>query len=292
MTRLGHSADHPADPRTPPRRDFPVPGPFPLQPQAGTGRYDRPVPIPAPPLKYAQRLDDARLAEVLNERGMADLDGIREMLQAANDGGTPFCEAIVHANMVSDWDLSRVVAELFQLPFLPVNLYKPDPELWKELESPLLRESTLVPLRRFGQLLTVAMPGLVGADVLGMLAAETDYFLLPVVGTVMTNRRWIEEHSTAPAGDDWGSLFDEGDANVQASLDDFEPGEPTSEEELDLDAIEFTGEGPEADGETIEPPSLIDDLEAEPLDDAEALPRDAGPSGGGSLDLPPPPDFG
>jgi hypothetical protein len=233
-------------------------------------------------LKYAQRLDDARLAEVLNERGMADLDSIREMLQAAQAGGTSFCEAVVSANLVSDWDLSRVVAELFQLPFLPVDIASPDEKLWEEIQSPTLRENALVPLRRFGQVLTVAMPGLVPADVLGLLAAETDYFLLPVVGTVETNRRWIAEHGSqgGDQGGDWGSIFDEGDAAVQATLDD-EPvdGLVGVEDDLDLSALEFTS----PEGESgIEPPSLVVDPEPE---------QQARPEASGPVDLPPTPNF-
>ncbi len=235
-------------------------------------------------MKYTQRLDDARLAEVLNERGMADMDGIREMLQAAHDGGTPFCEAVVSANLVSDWDLSRVVAELFQLPFLPVDICHPDLSLWEEMDSPLLRESALVPIRRFGQVLTVAMPGLVGADVLGMLAAETDYFLLPVVGTVESNRRWIEEHSTAPSNGcpagGWGSVFDEGEAAVQASLDD-PVAEADPDSELELSSLEFVGDDDGLEG-AIEPPSLVDNGSEDSLDDAESS---------AIVDLPPMPDF-
>lgn len=219
-------------------------------------------------MKNAQRLDDSRLAEVLNERGMADQNDIREMLAVARRGGTPFCEAAVSASLVSDWDMSRVVAELFQLPFLPVDICKPDEALWGEINSPLLRGSALVPISRFGKLLTVAMPGLVNADVLGALAAETDCVLLPVVGTVETNRRWLEEHG-APGEEsgqndhgDWGSLFDEGDAAVQASLGGIG--------ELEVEAG------------SVEPPSLIE-MGAEEQED--------GASNTEPFELPPVPDF-
>ena len=248
---------------------------------------------PAPPrttdLKYAQRLDDSRLAEVLHERGMADLESIREMLAASQNGATPFCEAIVSSGMVSDWDLSRVVAELFQLPFLPVSLCKPNEALWEELGSPLLRENALVPLQLFGQLLTVAMPGLVGADVLGMLAAETDYFLLPVVGTVETNRRWIREHdssteSSAGDGDGggWSTLFDEGDAAVQASLGDEADEEKTAE-------LEFTSLEEEGSAE-LEPPPLLPDLDG--AGELTLNDETDGESATEGTELPPPPAFG
>lgn len=228
-------------------------------------------------MKNAQRLDEARLAEALDERGMADLAALRELLQASQAGGTPFCEGIISAGLVSDWDLSRVVAELFQLPFLPVDICKPDAELWAELRSPTLEESGIIPVSRFGQLLTVAMPALVSAEVLGMLSAETDYLLLPVVGTVETNRRWIQQHrvEAPPAGGDWGSVFDEGDAAVRASLDTTTAGETRKPAPA--------SDGADAQGSAwIEPPSLVDTSEPEVAPQEERAP----------LDLPPPPAFG
>lgn len=238
---------------------------------------------------------------MLHEHGMADAESLREMLNSSNQGGTPFCEAVVDANLVSDWDLSRVVAELFNLPFLPVDIAKPDEDLWAELASPTLIDNAVVPVRRFGHLLTVAMPGLVGADVLGMLSAETDYQLLPVVGTVMTNRRFIEDHKVEAEGEqkkegggDWSSLFDEGDAAVQASLE--QPGAPLPDEEegsLDFAEIEagIEAELEFAEDEVAIEDSSLGDLEPPSLTDMVEPIKDE-PQESGSLDLPPPPSFG
>jgi hypothetical protein len=90
-----------------------------------------------------------------------------------------------------------------------------------------------VPIGRYGQLLTIAMPGMVPAEVLGLLAAETDLYIVPVVGTVQTNRRWIERHLQAELvaalpklaaeeapqeTGEWGNIFDQGDAAVLLDL--------------------------------------------------------------------------
>lgn len=194
-------------------------------------------------VKNAQRLDDARLVEVLQERGMADPGALQELLGAARSGGTPFCEGAVTAKLIGDWEMSRVVAEMFHLPFLPIDIYRPDPALWEEVGSETFRKNAVVPMRRFGQLLTIAMPGLVSAEVLGVLAEETGCSLLPVVGTAQTNRRWVEEQAMpelcAPSENQQGgcgTLFGEGEAGVQA---------PTDEE-----AQPVNGENPE-------PPSLV-----------------------------------
>jgi hypothetical protein len=184
-------------------------------------------------VKHNQRLEYARLAELLAERGMCEMQALREALQFSGRGHAPFAEALVNASLVSDWELSRVVSELYNLPFLTVDICEADPNARKGINSAFLIEHGLVPLSRFGQLLTVAMPGMVPAEVLAMLAAETELHIAPVVGTVQTNRRWIERHlqaelaaalPTSPgpqaAEEDggWGNIFDQADAAVLLDL--------------------------------------------------------------------------
>jgi hypothetical protein len=184
-------------------------------------------------VKHNQRLEYARLAEVLAERGMCEMQALREALQFSGRGQAPFAEALVNASLVSDWELSRVVSELYNLPFLTVDVCEADPNARKGINSAFLIEHGLVPMSRFGQLLTVAMPGMVPAEVLALLAAETDLYILPVVGTVQTNRRWIERtlQSELAAAlpttqspqvvqeeGEWGNIFDQADAAVLLDL--------------------------------------------------------------------------
>ncbi len=176
-------------------------------------------------MKYTQRLDNARLAEVLHERGMADLEPLRELLQQSRDGSHPFAESLVTSKLVGDWELSRVVCEIFNLPFLPVDVLQVDPDLAKAMDHEFLYQHGLVPLSRYGQALTVVLPGMVQADVLGLLSTETDLVVLPVVGTVETNRRWLQDNlgamqsSDNNSGTDWSAMFDEADAAVQLEIE-------------------------------------------------------------------------
>jgi len=182
-------------------------------------------------LKHPKRLDETRLVEALSERGLVEASVLAE-----HKGGGPIAQALVSEGAIGDWDLSRIVSEVFHLPFLPVNMAQPDRELLDELPSDALREHGLVPLCRHGGLLTVAMPGMVGAAALAEVGAETGLQVMPVVGTVLTNRRWLEENVREPQEDlasvpdelsaEWGDLFDEGDASVH--LQDEGGSEPLS----------------------------------------------------------------
>lgn len=190
------------------------------------------------------RLEYNRLAEALAESGLVDKKSLRDALQYSASGGTAFPRALVEANLVTDWEISRVVCELYGLPFVPVEVMEPDPSALAGIENAFLIEHALVPLGRFGQVLTVCMPALVEAEVLAMLSAQTDLLILPVVGTVRSNRIWIETNlvKSAPApkpgagpaqtgagapavagldpdeSDAWGSFFDDADAAVLMDL--------------------------------------------------------------------------
>lgn len=251
------------------------------------------------PLKYTQRLDYGRLAEVLHERGLAGLDAIRELLQLSQDGGMPFCEALVTSNLVSDWDLSKVVCETFQLPFMPVDIITPNPEAMEEVDVKLFHTHQIVPVDIFGQVLTVAMPALVPAEVLAHISATTDCVVIPLVGTVESNRRWINDNMTlAPTPEvegGWESMFDEADAKVASGtegsaieglgvLDD-----PILSAESDEDPI------PALDVSGLDVSSLdLGAIEALPADDLDIV-EDHSAATDSSLDdglpLPPMPEF-
>jgi hypothetical protein len=183
-----------------------------------------PLVLFAPPLKHTQRLDIARLAGILGERNLVEEEVLKGLLEASQTGAQPFCEALVQGGFLSDWDLGRVVSEVFQLAFIPTEQLKPDPALLEVFDADFLMQQGLVPVHRFGEVVTVAMPGLVPADALAMLGAATDLVVLPVVGTVQGNRAWLDEHLRPDMSSDsrWGNLFDEGEANVQRAIDGVE----------------------------------------------------------------------
>lgn len=194
-------------------------------------------------MKLHHRLDYQRLSDALIDRGLCESQALREALQLSGHGNPSFVEAIVSANLVGDWEVGRVAAEIYNLPFLPIELCSPDSRALDGLDISYLAEHGLVPMGRFGNVLTVAMPGLVLAEVLsGIPIAEGELTVLPVVGSVQSNRRWIEQNLTpklraalpgvaamgaAPgamlSNPEWGNIFDAGDAAVQFDL---QPGQP------------------------------------------------------------------
>jgi hypothetical protein len=193
-------------------------------------------------VKLHQRLDYQRLADALIERGLCEAQALREAMQLSGHGNPSFVEAIVNANLVGDWEVGKIVAETYNLPFLPLELCSPDSRALDGLDLAYLAEHGLVPMGRFGNVMTVAMPGLVLAEVLsGIPIADGELTVLPVVGSVQSNRRWIDvtlmpklraalpaaampdPHAAMLSNPEWGNIFDAGDAAVQFDL---HPGSP------------------------------------------------------------------
>lgn len=197
-------------------------------------------------MKSNQRLDYSTLSEVLGQRGLVEPQRLSLALQTCHQTSVPFPETLVIDNLIGDWELAKVVCDIYGLPFLPVDIYGPDEAALEGLDRDFLRQHRLVPVGRHGSVLVVAMPGIVQADVLGALSTRYDVRILPVVGTVLTNNRWLEEFmpaevvgaipddGVAPAegGGAWGSIFDEGDAAVLMDL-----GGDSPAIEFDLEAL-------------------------------------------------------
>lgn len=150
-------------------------------------------------MKSANRFDYARFGEALVERNLIDRDVLSHVLQQVNSTRSLLPEVLVRENLVSDWEVSRVACEVYHLPFLTIDQYPPSATALDGYDLAYLRHFALVPLDRYGGLVTVIMPGLVPSEVLEGLRSGQNGRVLPVVGSVVSNRRWLEERF-APKG--------------------------------------------------------------------------------------------
>lgn len=150
-------------------------------------------------MKSAHRFDYARFGEALVERGLVDRDVLNHVLHQVNSTRSLLPEVLVRENLVSDWEVSRVACEIYHLPFLTVDHYPPSATALDGYDLAYLRHFALVPMDRYGGLVTVIMPGLVPSEVLEGLRPGQNGRVVPVVGSVVSNRRWLEERF-APKG--------------------------------------------------------------------------------------------
>jgi hypothetical protein len=199
-------------------------------------------------VKGVEKLTSVRLAEILSERNAVPSEAIADALYSQECFGERFVQILVSGGHVTEWDLAKIVAESFNLPFLMAGNYQLGEEAKTRLPKETLFEHMLVPLDVFGDIVCVSMPVMITFDDLRKIQRENDCELFPYVGLVSENRRilgemhkdyprWLEqaqqareaakkkERPAAPAaekpatGDSgWMSIFDAGDQAIQKTI--------------------------------------------------------------------------
>lgn len=194
-------------------------------------------------MKGLEKLTSIRLAEALTQRDAIPNDVITDALYAQDRHGEPFVEALVATGHITEWDLAKTVVEQFQVPFLMASSYDVGDEVKNLVDKELLFEHCIVPIDRFENILTLAMPILTPTEVLSKIARATGCEVYPYVGLVSENKNVLgklfpdyadwqkvsekrREHARVQraesepkaANDNWASIFDSGDAQVRDGL--------------------------------------------------------------------------
>jgi hypothetical protein len=176
-------------------------------------------------VKGLEKLTSIRLAEALTQRDAIPNDVITDALYAQDRHGESFVEVLVATGHITEWDLAKTddVRDL--------------------IDKELLFEHCIVPIDRFENILTLAMPILTPTEVLSKIRRQTGCEIYPYVGLVSENKNvltklfpefaeWLKEsekrreHARVQradaepkeSNDDWTSIFDSGDAQVRHGL--------------------------------------------------------------------------
>ena len=192
-------------------------------------------------MKGLDKLTNVRLAEVVTQKGVVAPEVITDALYAQDKYGDSFVQTLVSGGHITEWDLAKLVAENFQLPFLMASSYEITPEVTKRIPTKLLFENLLVPLDVFDDVVCVVMPIMTPFEVLSQIQRDTKCSLFPYVGLISENTKvlgelfgdfkgWLEQdqkrreqQATTRAKDktttsDWMSIFDAGDEAIQQGL--------------------------------------------------------------------------
>lgn len=155
-------------------------------------RHGRAGPI-EPAVKGLEKLTSIRLAEILSEKGLVTGDAITDALYQQDASGDSVTEILVASGKITEWDLAKVVAETFQLPFLMASNYDIAPPAKKALPEDELFGNLLVPLDMFDNILTVAMPILTFAETVDRLQRKHNVEFFPYVGLPSENKKILTE---------------------------------------------------------------------------------------------------
>lgn len=192
-------------------------------------------------MKGLEKLTCVRLAEVISQKQTIASEVITEALYAQDKHGDAFVQTLVAGGHITEWDLAKLVAENFHLPFLMASSYAISEEAKKRIPEKVLFENMIVPLDVFDDVVCIAMPILSTYDQLNKLQRELKCELFPYVGLISENKKvlasmfpsfktWFEQEqkrreqaatkraNSKDKGGDWMSIFDAGDAAITSSV--------------------------------------------------------------------------
>jgi len=173
----------------------------------------------------------ARLGELLLRDGLITSEQLGKALQDSQATGNRLGYTLVKLGMVPEPDLALALARQHRVPAVDLERVKLDPKLLKLIPAEMALKHLILPLRRIGRTLTVAMsdPGDMG--VIDDLKFITRFEIEPVISGEFTLRKIVERE------------YDSADERINDLLKHFDEGGEievveNTEEELSVTALQ------------------------------------------------------
>src|SRR5687768_742898 len=172
-----------------------------------------------------------RIGEQLIHEGLVTREQLSRALDDARSNGTRVGFSLVKLGFMGEQDLVRALARQHRIPAVDLERVKLDPKILKLLPSEIAIKHQVLPLRRVGRTLTVAMANPTDLGVLDDLKFVTRLDIEPVIAGDFSLRKIIEKE------------YESGDDNrindllKQIEADDIEVVADT-EEEISVTALQ------------------------------------------------------
>ncbi len=184
----------------------------------------------------APAANSPKIGELLLREGLVTQDQINKALQEQRNSGTRVGYNLVKLGFVNETDLTRMLARQHRMPAVDLSKFQVDPRIAKLIPGELALKHNVMPLKRDGRTLTVALsdPGHLG--VLEDIKFITRLDIFPVIAGEFTLRNAIEK------------FYESGEAQMENLLsdivDDVEILESENETTSDTAASAMVDEAP------------------------------------------------
>src|SRR5215467_1120856 len=141
----------------------------------------------------APQLTQDRLREMLVRDGFLTRDQLSKALAEQKQSGQRLGYTIVKMGMLAEIDLTKVLAKQHRMPAVDLSRFEVDPKIAKMIPTELAQKNLVMPLKRDGRTLTVAMADPSNLGVLEDLKFITRYDIFPVIAGEYTLRHMIDK---------------------------------------------------------------------------------------------------
>jgi type IV pilus assembly protein PilB len=176
--------------------------------------------LTAPATKNAPRIGDLLLKE-----GLITQDQLNKALQEQRHNGTRVGYNLVKLGYVKETDLTRMLARQHKMPAVDLTKFQVDPRIAKLIPAELAIKHSVLPLKRDGRTLTVAMSDPATMSVLDDIKFITRLDIFPVIAGEFTLRNAITK------------FYESGEAQMESLLSDIADND-------DIEILESEAEDP------------------------------------------------
>ncbi len=151
-----------------------------------------------------------RLGDVLIKEGLITREQLAQALAEQRASKHRLGYVLVKLGLVQELEITKLLARQYRMPAVDLSRFEVDPKLVKLIPGDLATKHVVLPLKREGRTLTVAMADPTDHGLLEDLKFITRYDLFPVIAGEYTLRALIEKH------------YESSDQQLQSILKDME----------------------------------------------------------------------
>lgn len=135
-----------------------------------------------------------RLGELLVREGLLTNEQLNKVLQEQAANGYRIGLAVVKLGLVPETTVVKLLARQHRMPAVDLSRFEVDPRLLKLIPADVASRHTVLPLKREGRQLTVAIADPTNLGVVDDLKFITRYDIVPVLAGEYSMRAAIEKH--------------------------------------------------------------------------------------------------
>jgi len=135
-----------------------------------------------------------RLGEILLKENLITRDQLQAALTEQRQSGFRLGYVLVKLGLVQELEITKVLARQYRMPAVDLSRFEVDARILKLIPNDLALKNVVLPLKREGRTLTVAMADPTDLGLLEDLKFITRYDLFPVIAGEYTLRGIIEKH--------------------------------------------------------------------------------------------------
>ena len=164
-----------------------------------------------------------RITALLLHEGIVSREHMERAQRDAKQNGTTVTLALIRTGAIDELELTKIIARTYRMPAVDLRKFEVDQKILRLVPAELANKHTLLPLKRDGRTLTVAVADPTNQEILEDLKFVTRYDIFPVLGGESTLRNVIEK------------AYDAGDIAMDSLLKDIAA-------EGDIEVLEETEE--------------------------------------------------